>query len=193
MNWYTQADDQTCPEHVLLLAMERAFRGPDYSAAQTRDWRPHMERVLRCVRENDPYVLELREGLNTSRSNWEQAAEEMREADAEIARLTRELEEARTDLKLAAGTTIEDALLVPRAALSQLRADRDEARQALEAERARVAELEGALNQIRLILDKPAPDPGCHSWERFGQHMLTAFRESEVIACRALAAEGGEG
>ena len=139
------------------------------------------------------------------------------EADAEIARLTRELEEARADLKLAAGTTIEDALLVPRATLSQLRAERDEARQALEAERenfaalqhtlvgnsgesailqaeslrARVAELEGALNQIRLILAKPAPDPGCHSWERFGQHMLTASRESEVIAYRALAAEGG--
>lgn len=109
--------------------------------------------------------------------------------EAEIARLTRELEEARGDLKLAAGTTIEDVLLVPRGALSQLRAERDEARQALNAERARVAELEGALNQIRLTLSKPAPDPGCHSWERFGQHMLTASRESEVIAYRALAAE----
>lgn len=53
-------DDQTCPEHVLLVAMERAFRGPAYANAQTRDWRTHMARVLQCVRENDPMVACLR-------------------------------------------------------------------------------------------------------------------------------------
>ena len=53
-------DDQTCPEHVLLVAMERAFRGPEYANTQTRDWRTHMARVLQCVRENDPMVACLR-------------------------------------------------------------------------------------------------------------------------------------
>lgn len=53
-------DDQTCPEHVLLVAMERAFRGPAYANAQTRDWQPHMKRILQCVRENDPMIKELR-------------------------------------------------------------------------------------------------------------------------------------
>jgi len=53
-------DDQTDPECVLLLLMERAFRGPEYANAQTRDWRTHMARVLQCVRENDPMVAGLR-------------------------------------------------------------------------------------------------------------------------------------
>lgn len=53
-------DDQTCPESVLLVAMERAFRGPEYAGTQTRDWQPHMKRVLQCVRENDPMVEALR-------------------------------------------------------------------------------------------------------------------------------------
>lgn len=52
-------DDQTDPECVLLLLMERAFRGPAYANAQTRDWRTHMARVLQCVRENDPMVAGL--------------------------------------------------------------------------------------------------------------------------------------
>ncbi len=50
-------DDQTDPEIVLLLAMERAFRGPEYKDTQTRDWRLHLKRVLQCVRENDPMLL----------------------------------------------------------------------------------------------------------------------------------------
>jgi hypothetical protein len=58
-------DDQMDPECVLLLAMERAFRGPEYKDAQTRDWRPHMARVLQCVRENDPMVHELRRVIAT--------------------------------------------------------------------------------------------------------------------------------
>lgn len=53
-------DDQTCPESVLLILMERAFRGPEYVGTQTRDWQPHMKRVLQCVRENDPMVIDLR-------------------------------------------------------------------------------------------------------------------------------------
>ena len=53
-------DDQTDPECVLLIAMERAFRGPEYANTQTRDWRTHMARVLKCVRENDPMVAGLR-------------------------------------------------------------------------------------------------------------------------------------
>lgn len=53
-------DDQTDPECVLLLNMERAFRGPEYANAQTKDWRAHMARVLQCVRENDPMVAGLR-------------------------------------------------------------------------------------------------------------------------------------
>lgn len=144
---------------------------------------------------------------------------------AEIARLTRELEEARAQLARCGKENCmgyregDFAMWVREERLLKAQRERDVARQALEVERAecerlrhdiarqaaalseantegeslraRVAELEGALNQIRLILAKPAPDPGCHSWERFGQHMLTASRESEVIAYRALAAEGG--
>lgn len=53
-------DDQTCPESVLLILMERAFRGPEYAGTQIRDWQPHMKRVLQCVRENDPVVAKLR-------------------------------------------------------------------------------------------------------------------------------------
>lgn len=53
-------DDQADPECVLLLAMERAFRGPEYRGTQTRDWQPHLKRVLQCVRENDPMIKELR-------------------------------------------------------------------------------------------------------------------------------------
>lgn len=53
-------DDQTDPECVLLLLMERKFRGPEYENAQTRDWRAHMARVLQCVRENDPMIAGLR-------------------------------------------------------------------------------------------------------------------------------------
>jgi len=52
-------DDQMDPESVLLLAMERAFRGPEYKDAQTADWKPHMKRVLQCVRENDPMLESL--------------------------------------------------------------------------------------------------------------------------------------
>ena len=58
-------DDQTDPECVLLTLMERAFRGPEYANAQTRDWRAHMARVLQCVRENDPMVHELRRVIAT--------------------------------------------------------------------------------------------------------------------------------
>lgn len=54
------SDDQTDPECVLLLLMERKFRGPEYENVQTGDWRPHMARVLQCVRENDPMVAGLR-------------------------------------------------------------------------------------------------------------------------------------
>ena len=53
-------DDQTCPEHVLLLAMERAFRGPEYKDTMTSDWQPHLKRVLQCVRENDPVAESFR-------------------------------------------------------------------------------------------------------------------------------------
>lgn len=58
-------DDQTDPECVLLLLMERAFRGPAYANAQTRGWRTHMARVLQCVRENDPMIHELRRVIAT--------------------------------------------------------------------------------------------------------------------------------
>lgn len=60
-------DDQTCPESVLLVAMERAFRGPEYAGTQTRDWQPHMKRVLQCVRENDPMITELRAEIERER------------------------------------------------------------------------------------------------------------------------------
>lgn len=56
-------DDQTDPECVLLLAMERAFRGPEYANTKTKDWRTHMARVLNCVRWNDPMLHDLRAEL----------------------------------------------------------------------------------------------------------------------------------
>lgn len=58
-------DDNTDPENVLLVLMERAFRGAEYENAQTKDWQPHMKRVLQCVRENDPMVHELRRVIAT--------------------------------------------------------------------------------------------------------------------------------
>ena len=61
-------DDQTCPESVLLVAMERAFRGPEYTGTQTRDWQPHMKRVLQCVRENDPMIEALRTEIERLRT-----------------------------------------------------------------------------------------------------------------------------
>jgi hypothetical protein len=61
-------DDQTCPESVLLVAMERAFRGPEYAGTQTRDWQPHMKRVLQCVRENDPMVIEVQKEIERLRN-----------------------------------------------------------------------------------------------------------------------------
>jgi len=132
------------------------------------------------------------------------------DAEATIARLTRELEEARGDLKLAAGTTIEDALLVPRGALSQLRAERDEARQALEAERARVAELEhditrhvAALSEantecerLREAIEKAEHGVRCSSARCELHFHHPGPCRNGACNCwksRALAAEGGEG
>ena len=62
-------DDQTCPESVLLVAMERAFRGPEYKGAQTSDWQPHMKRVLQCVRENDPIIKDMGEEIERLRDD----------------------------------------------------------------------------------------------------------------------------
>ena len=50
-------DDQTCPESVLLVLMERAFRGPTHEGVRTLDWQPQLKRVLKCVRENDPIMV----------------------------------------------------------------------------------------------------------------------------------------
>lgn len=56
-------DDQTCPEQVLLVLMERAFRGPTHEGVRTLDWRPHMKRVLQCVREHDPLFISMSERI----------------------------------------------------------------------------------------------------------------------------------
>lgn len=132
-------------------------------------------------------------------------------ADAEIARLTRELEEARSDLKLAAGTTIEDVLLVPRGALSQLRAERDEARQALNAERAECERLRHDVSRQAAALSEANTECEQLRDERADWQavMLRSFdmkasystdlytwiscKLAEIERLRALAAEGGEG
>lgn len=56
-------DDQTCPEQVLLVLMERAFRGPTHEGVRTLDWQPQLKRVLRCVRENDPLFVSMSERI----------------------------------------------------------------------------------------------------------------------------------
>ena len=53
-------DDQTDPEMVLLVLMERAFKGPTHEGVRILDWAPQLKRVLKCVRENDPMTMELR-------------------------------------------------------------------------------------------------------------------------------------
>jgi len=69
-------DDQMDPESVLLLAMEWAFRGPEYKGTQTTDWQAHMKRVLQCVRENDPAIQALYEALG--KASLELAQEQKR-------------------------------------------------------------------------------------------------------------------
>ena len=81
-------DDQTCPESVLLVAMERAFRGPEYTGTQTRDWQPHMKRVLQCVRENDPTVAELQKEIERLRNDMAATTGLLVRANEEIERLT---------------------------------------------------------------------------------------------------------
>lgn len=44
---------KTDPDAALLMLMEQAFRGPAYEGVKTKDWQPHMRRVLQCLREND--------------------------------------------------------------------------------------------------------------------------------------------
>lgn len=56
-------DDQTCPEQVLLVLMERAFRGPTHEGVRTLDWQPQLKRVLRCVREHDPLFISMSERI----------------------------------------------------------------------------------------------------------------------------------
>ncbi len=120
------------------------------------------------------------------------------EADAEIARLTRELEEART-LRVdalaelsAMHTRVEQRLYDER---DTARRERDEARQALEAERARVAELK------ELVREHGPHGPLCAS-----EYSAGVWADAETLPAvqhlrlpcdcwksRALAAEGGEG
>ena len=44
---------KTDPDDALLILMEQAFRGPAYEGVKTKDWQPHMRRVLQCLRKND--------------------------------------------------------------------------------------------------------------------------------------------
>lgn len=64
----TMDDDQTCPEQVLLVLMERALRGPTHEGVRTLDWQPQLKRVLQCVRENDPVTIAMREENDSLRA-----------------------------------------------------------------------------------------------------------------------------
>ena len=64
-------DDQTDPEMVLLVLMERAFKGPTHEGVRILDWAPQLKRVLKCVRENDPMTMELRGEIERLRAENE--------------------------------------------------------------------------------------------------------------------------
>ena len=64
-------DDQTDPEMVLLVLMERAFKGPTHEGVRILDWAPQLKRVLKCVRENDPMTMELRGEIERLRAELE--------------------------------------------------------------------------------------------------------------------------
>ena len=64
----TMDDDQTCPESVLLVLMERAFRDPTHEGVRILDWQPQLKRVLQCVRENDPVYGVLRDDIERLRA-----------------------------------------------------------------------------------------------------------------------------
>lgn len=94
-------DDQTCPESVLLVLMERAFKGPTHEGVRILDWAPQLKRVLKCVRENDPMTMELRGEIKRLRTELEASDTELRiarasqaESNAEVERLRAELAEA---------------------------------------------------------------------------------------------------
>ena len=98
-------DDQTDPEMVLLVLMERAFKGPTHEGVRILDWAPQLKRVLKCVRENDPMTMELRGEIERLRAELEASETELRivrasqaESNAEVERLRTELAVARADL-----------------------------------------------------------------------------------------------
>ena len=98
-------DDQTDPEMVLLVLMERAFKGPTHEGVRILDWAPQLKRVLKCVRENDPMTMELRGEIERLRAELEASETELRivrasqaESNAEVERLRAELAVARSEL-----------------------------------------------------------------------------------------------
>ena len=98
-------DDQTDPEMVLLVLMERAFKGPTHEGVRILDWAPQLKRVLKCVRENDPMTMELRGEIERLRAELEASETELRivrasqaESNAEVERLRAELAECRKEL-----------------------------------------------------------------------------------------------
>lgn len=98
-------DDQTDPEMVLLVLMERAFKGPTHEGVRILDWAPQLKRVLKCVRENDPMTMELRGEIERLRAELEASETELRivrasqaESNAEIESLRAELETVRDDM-----------------------------------------------------------------------------------------------
>ena len=103
-------DDQTDPEMVLLVLMERAFKGPTHEGVRILDWAPQLKRVLKCVRENDPMTMELRGEIERLRAELEASETELRivrasqaESNAEVERLRTELAVARADLAVSVG------------------------------------------------------------------------------------------
>ena len=93
-------DDQTDPEMVLLVLMERAFKGPTHEGVRILDWAPQLKRVLQCVRENDPVYGVLRDDIERLRAELEASETELRivrasqaESNAEVERLRAALEQ----------------------------------------------------------------------------------------------------
>ena len=102
-------DDQTDPEMVLLVLMERAFKGPTHEGVRILDWAPQLKRVLKCVRENDPMTMELRGEIERLRAELaecrakhmdellvlSETAKAERESRAELAECKRDAERYR--------------------------------------------------------------------------------------------------
>lgn len=87
-------DDQTDHEMVLLVLMERAFKGPTHEGVRILDWAPQLKRVLKCVRENDPMTMELRGEIERLRADIERHIAIASEHATECERLRAKLAEA---------------------------------------------------------------------------------------------------